>query len=111
MASGTEVQLVYDAANQLAAAGTPVRVVSFPSWELFSEQDEAYRKSVLPDEIKTRLAVEAGIGMGWERWVGDGGKILSIEHFGASAPFQTIYENFGLTAANVIKIVNEMRKA
>jgi transketolase len=111
MASGTEVQLIYDAAQQMAAAGTPVRVVSFPSWELFAEQDEAYRKSVLPDDVKTRLAVEAGIGMGWDRWVGDKGRILSIEHYGASAPFQTVYENFGLTAANVIKIVGDMRKA
>jgi transketolase len=111
MASGTEVQIVYDAAQQLAAAGTPVRVVSFPSWELFAEQDEAYQKSVLPDEIKARLAMEAGIGMGWERWVGDNGKILSIEHFGASAPYQTIYENFGMTAAHVVKMVNEMQKA
>ena len=110
MASGSEVQIAFEAAQKLVSAGTPVRVVSFPSWELFAEQDEAYRKSVLPDEIKTRLAVEAGIGMGWERWVGDHGKILSLEHFGASAPFQTVYENFGLTSANIVRLVGEMRQ-
>ena len=108
MASGSEVQLIVEAGQKLAAEGIAVRVVSFPSWELFAAQDEAYRKSVLPDEIPARLAVEAGIGMGWERWTGAKGQVLSIERYGASAPYQTIFEKFGFTAANVCALVRGM---
>jgi transketolase len=76
--------------------------VSFPSWELFEEQDEAYRIQVLPPEIKTRLSVEAAVSQGWERWVGDKGECISVERFGASAPYKIIFENYGLTVDNVI---------
>ena len=108
MASGSEVQLIYAAGSKLAEAGIPVRIVSFPSWELFKEQDETYQKSVLPDEIEARLSVEAGISMGWERWVGAKGKILSIDRFGASAPFQKIFEEFGFTTAHVQQMVRDL---
>jgi transketolase len=108
MASGSEVQLIFEAGQKLADAGIPVRIVSFPSWELFKEQDTAYQKSVLPDEIEARLAVEAAIGMGWERWVGAKGKILSIEHYGASAPYQIIFEQFGFTSAHVQQMVRDL---
>jgi len=108
MASGSELQLIVEAGQKLAAEGAAVRVVSFPSWELFAAQDETYRKSVLPDEIAPRLAVEAGIGMGWERWVGSKGKVLSIERYGASAPFQTIYEKFGLTPDHICTLAREL---
>ncbi len=97
MASGSEVSLIVEAAGILSAEGRSVRLVSFPSWELFAAQPLVYRQSVLPPTIKRRLAVEAGISLGWERWVGDQGAVIGIDHYGASAPYQTIYKNFGLT--------------
>ncbi|MEW6028328.1 MAG: transketolase [Chloroflexota bacterium] len=101
MASGSEVSLVLEAAQKLAEAGRSVRVVSFPSWELFEKQDAAYRESVLPKKIQARLAVEAGVSFGWERYVGSSGRVISIERFGASAPYKVIFEKFGLTVENV----------
>ncbi len=103
MASGSEVSLVYEAAARLAAEGVNVRAVSFPSWELFEEQDETYRESVLPGRVRKRLAVEAGAGMGWERYVGCEGAIISMERFGASAPGKILFEKFGFTLENVIQ--------
>jgi len=108
MASGSEVGLIVEAGNQLAATGLKVRLVSVPSWELFEAQDQAYRASVLPSDIKSRLAVEAGIGMGWERYVGDAGTIVSIEHFGASAPAPILFEKFGFTVENVMAKAREL---
>ncbi len=102
MASGSEVSLIYAAAQKLAEEGRSVRAVSFPSWELFEKQDEAYRESVLPKKIQARLAVEAGVSLGWERYVGASGKVISIERFGASAPYKVIFEKFGLTVENVV---------
>ncbi|MBI5932268.1 MAG: transketolase [Chloroflexi bacterium] len=102
MASGSEVSLVMDAAKKLHEQGNSVRVVSVPSWELFEKQDAAYRESVLPKKVAARVAVEAGIGMGWERFVGSGGKVISIERYGASAPYKVIYEKLGLTVENII---------
>ncbi len=101
MASGSEVTLVYEAGRKLADEGVSVRVVSFPCWELFEEQDEDYREAVLPAAVKTRMSVEAGATLGWERYVGLSGKILGIDHFGASAPYKTIFEHFGFTVDNV----------
>ncbi len=111
MASGSEVGLVVAAAEQLAAEGIGVRVVSFPSWELFLEQDEAYRESVLPPSIKARVAVEAGVRLGWERWVGDHGAVISMERFGASAPGPVVMEKFGFTVKNVIAKAKEVLSA
>lgn len=102
MASGSEVSLVVEAGLRLAAEGVNVRVVSFPSWELFKAQDSAYRETVLPPRVKARLAVEAGIGLGWERWVGDAGAILSLERYGASAPGARLFKEFGFTVENVV---------
>jgi transketolase len=102
MASGSEVSLIVQAGANLAAEGVSVRLVSFPSWELFELQDQKYREAVFPVSIKARLAVEAGVAQGWERWVGDQGSIISIEKFGASAPYQTIYTHYGLTVENVL---------
>jgi transketolase len=102
MASGSEVSLIVDAGALLASEGVNVRLVSFPCWELFAEQDEAYREQVLPPQVKNRLSVEAGVAQGWERWVGDQGDSISIERFGASAPYKVIYEHFGLTVDNII---------
>jgi len=102
MASGSEVALIHDAAQKLSAKGIAVRVVSFPSWSLFEEQPASYRRSILPDDVPLRLAVEAGVRQGWERYVGDKGKIISIERFGASAPYKVIFEHLGFTVDNVI---------
>ena len=90
MASGSEVGLIVEAGQRLAAQSLSVRLVSFPSWELFAAQDAEYRQSVLPETVKARLAVEAGVSMGWERWVGEKGDILAIDRFGASAPAETV---------------------
>ena len=102
MASGSEVHLCLEARERLQSEGIPTRVVSFPSWELFEAQDEAYRESVFPKEIKARISVEAACTFGWQRWVGDGGIAIGIDHFGASAPCQTLYEKFGLTVDNIV---------
>ena len=99
MASGSEVGLILESALKLADEGVGVRVVSFPSWELFEKQDDAYRESVLPKNIQKRLAVEAGAGIGWERYAQS---VISIEHYGASAPAKIIFEKFGFTVENVV---------
>jgi transketolase len=103
MASGSEVPIVVEAADRLVAEGVRVRVVSFPSFELFLIQDPEYQDSVLPRHITARLAVEAGVSMGWEKWVGDRGDVLGIDRFGASAPYKTIYTEYGLTPEGVIE--------
>jgi transketolase len=79
-----------------------VRLVSFPSWELFTAQSQEYRDSVLPETIKARLAVEAGVSMGWERWVGEKGGVLAIDRFGASAPYEAVFRELGMTVENVV---------
>ncbi len=103
MASGSEVQLIIDAGLKMAAEGVNVRLVSFPSWELFSLQPKDYRDQVLPGKTTARLAVEAGVSMGWERWVGDHGDVLGMQTFGASAPYQILYQQYGFTVENVIE--------
>jgi transketolase len=106
--TGSELQLCVEAAEQLTAAGKQVRVVSMPSWELFDAQDEAYQESVLPTAATKRLAVEAGISMGWCRYVGQAGDVISIERFGASAPGKTVLEKFGYTVENVVARANAL---
>ena len=108
MASGSELSLVADAAAKLAANGINVRVVSFASWELFSMQDKAYRDKVLPTDVVARLAVEAGVSMGWERWVGDQGGTIAIDRYGASAPAKTLFEHYGLTVERIIEKAGEV---
>ena len=107
MASGSEVGLIMDAAQKLHEAGKGVRVVSFPSWELFEMQDEAYKESVLPKGVQARLAVEAGASLGWERYAKS---VLGIDHYGASAPYKTIFEKFGFTVENVVARAKELMK-
>ncbi len=108
MASGSEVGLIVEAGKRLAEKGVAVRLVSVPSWRLFSEQDPAYKDSVLPPDVTARVAVEAAITMGWHKFVGSQGRILGIDHYGASAPAATVFEKFGLTADNVVKIAEEL---
>jgi transketolase len=100
--TGSEVNLCVEAAEQLRTQGTKVRVVSMPSWELFDAQDASYQESVLPKTVTKRLAVEAGISMGWCRYVGAEGDVISVEQFGASAPGGTVFEKFGYTVENVV---------
>ncbi|MFF4321831.1 transketolase [Streptomyces sp. NPDC001568] len=99
--TGSEVQLAVAAREALQAEGVPTRVVSMPSVEWFEEQDQEYKDSVLPPSVKARVAVEAGIGLTWHRYVGDAGRIVSLEHFGASADGAVLYREFGLTAEAV----------
>lgn len=101
MATGSEVHLALDSAASLATHGVAARVVSMPSWELFEAQEQSYRDSVLPPEIRARLSIEAGSTAGWHRWVGLDGDVIGIERFGASAPYKTIFEKFGFTVENV----------
>jgi transketolase len=102
--TGSELHLCFEAAENLEADGVPTRVVSLPCWERFEAQDEAYRESVLPFAVKKRVTVEAGVSMGWERYAGDEGAIIGIDHFGASAPADTILKEFGLTEARVTDV-------
>ncbi|HKU58777.1 MAG TPA: transketolase C-terminal domain-containing protein, partial [Gaiellaceae bacterium] len=102
IATGSELSLALDAARQMAADGTAVRVVSMPCWELFEQQPADYRDEVLPPDVKARLSVEAGVSLGWAKWVGDQGASISIEHFGASAPGPTVLDKFGFNVDNVV---------
>jgi len=103
MASGSEVHLVYEAGKQLMERGIAVRVVSMPSWELFEEQDENYRESVLPSDVAKRLAVEAGASFGWHKYTGLQGDVISIDRFGESAPAGLLFKKYGFTVENVIE--------
>jgi transketolase len=105
--TGSEVQLAVEAREQLQASGVPTRVVSMPSVEWFDEQDQGYRDSVLPPAVKARVAVEAGIGLTWHRFVGDAGRIVSLEHFGASADGKVLFREFGFTADAVAAAARE----
>ncbi|GIG23383.1 transketolase [Cellulomonas chitinilytica] len=105
--TGSEVQLAVAARETLEAAGVPTRVVSAPSLEWFAEQDEAYRESVLPRSVRARVSVEAGIALSWHKIVGDAGRTVSLEHFGASADYETLYREFGITAEAVVAAAHE----
>ena len=102
--TGSELQLAFGAAEALETDGVPARVVSLPCWERFEAQDQAYRDSVLPPAVTARVAVEAGVSLGWDRWVGDDGAIVGLDHFGASAPAGTIFEKFGFTVDRVADV-------
>jgi transketolase len=101
MASGSEVSLIMEAQETLAKEGIDARVVSMPCWELFLKQPQEYHDEVIPPEVKARLAVEAGVPLGWHQWVGDGGDIIGINKFGASAPASENYKQYGFTVENV----------
>jgi len=111
MASGSEVELIVAAAEKLVEGGIPVRLVSFPSWELFEAQPESYRRQVLPEGMRARVAVEAGVSLGWERYVGDKGVVLGINRFGASAPYKEVYKLVGLTVENVVAAAHKALSA
>ena len=102
-----EEKLAVAARETLEAEGIPTRVVSAPSLEWFAEQDEAYRESVLPSGVRARVSVEAGIAMSWHKIVGDAGRSVSLEHYGASADYETLYREFGLTPEAVAAAARE----
>ncbi len=102
LASGSEVHLALEAREILQAQGVPTRVVAMPSWEIFERQGDAYKAEVLPSHIRARLAVEAAVPMGWERYVGIHGDVIGLDHFGASAPYKVLMEQFGFTVENIV---------
>ena len=108
MASGSEVSLIVEAGKKLAEKGVAVRLVSVPSWQLFDEQDQAYKDSVLPPHVTARVAVEAGVTLGWHKFTGTQGRVLGIDRYGASAPAATVFEKLGLTVDNVVKAAEEL---
>ena len=107
IATGSEVHLAFEAQKQLEAEGVHVRVVSMPSWDLFEKQSKEYKEQILPSEIKKRLAVEAGSSLGWERYVGIDGGLITIDRFGASANGDKVLKEYGFSVENV---VSEMKK-
>jgi transketolase len=100
--TGSELQIAVDAREVFEGDGIPTRVVSMPCMDWFEAQDQAYQDSVLPPSVKARVSVEAGVAMPWYRWVGDAGEIVSIEHYGASADYQTLFREFGFTTEHVV---------
>jgi transketolase len=105
--TGSEVSLAVEARSALQADGIPTRVVSMPCREWFDQQDAGYREQVLPATVRARVSVEAAIGMGWRELVGDAGRIVSLEHFGASADYKTLYREFGITTESVVAAARE----
>lgn len=108
IASGSEVHIALEAAQQAAAEGKNIRVVSMPCWKIFDRQDEEYRERVLPSHVRKRIAIEAGTKAGWERYVGIDGVIIGMDSFGVSAPGKEVFEKFGITAKQVYRVLNEM---
>jgi transketolase len=108
IATGAEVHPALEAQRMLAARRIPVRVVSMPSWELFARQEADYREHVLPPQMTARVAVEAAVPFGWERWVGTRGRVIGINRFGASAPGEVNLERFGFTPTHIARAVEEV---
>jgi transketolase len=106
--SGSEVHVALAAAESLNKEGIRTRVVSMPSWELFAQQDQQYRESVLPPGVRKRVSIEAAATQGWERWITDDGIAIGIDHFGASAPGEKVMEEFGFTAQHVVDAVRRL---
>ncbi len=107
IATGSEVQLAVEAREALKSEGINARVVSAPSLEWFEEQDAAYRESVLPAAVAARVSIEAGLALGWSKYIGDKGRSVSIEHFGASADYKTLFREFGITTEAAVAAAKE----
>ncbi len=108
IASGSEIEIALAAAETLNTKNLAVRVVSMPSWELFEAQPQEYRRQILPSDVKVKVAVEAGSPQGWDRYVGEMGQVIGLDHFGASAPYQVLYEKFGISAEHVVEKALEL---
>jgi transketolase len=111
IAGGGEVAMCLEAREKLAADGVRCRVVSMPSFDLFEAQDEAYRRSVLPPDVRRRLAVEAASPLGWDRYVGPEGEIIAMRRFGASAPYPELQERFGFTAEAIAQAARRLARS
>jgi transketolase len=107
LATGSEVQIAIDAREQLKSEGVNARVVSVPCLEWFEEQDAAYRESVLPASVTARVSIEAGISLTWDKYLGDAGRNVSIEHFGASADYKTLFREFGITTEAAVSAAKD----
>jgi transketolase len=110
MGSGSEVHIALEAQSLLAQEGIAARVVSMPSWELFEQQPAHYRESVLPTAIKARVSIEAAVTHGWNRYTGSDGITIGLNRFGASAPYQEVYEHLGITAEAMVEVVKQLLK-
>lgn len=108
MASGSEVELIYNAKDELMKAGIDARVISVPSFELFDKQSKEYKEKIMPKTVRARVAVEAATSFGWHKYVGLDGEVISIDHFGASAPAEILFEKFGFTNENVVSICKKV---
>jgi transketolase len=108
IATGSEVALIVEAHETLKARGVRSRVVSMPSWDIFEHQPQSYREQVLPPAVKTRLAVEQASAMGWERYVGDNGRVIGMKAFGQSAPLKELQRKFGFEPDKVVEVAMEM---
>jgi transketolase len=108
IATGAEVHIALQAVRTLHAEGIAARLVSLPSWEVFQAQPGAYRESVLPSKVRARVAIEAAATFGWERWVGNHGIVIGIDHFGASAPGERVLKEFGFTPEHIIEAVKRL---
>jgi transketolase len=108
--SGSEVSICLEAQKALAKQKVSARVVSMPSWELFERTSQSYKDAVLPPQVTARVAVEAGISMGWERYVGSRGAVVGIDRFGASAPGSTVMDKYGMKAATIVAKTKELLK-
>jgi transketolase len=111
LANGSEIKLALEAAETLTGDGIAARVISMPSWKLFDDQPQEYKDKVLPKNVTTRVAIEAGATQGWHKYVGMNGKVIGLDHFGASAPINDLFTNFGITAESVVKAVQLLLKS
>ena len=108
MATGSELQLAVGARESLEAEGVPTRVVSMPCWEFFDAQPEAYREEVLPKSVTARVSIEAGVTLGWQKYVGDRGASIGLDRFGASAPGEVVLKKLGFTVERVVERAREL---
>jgi len=108
IATGSEMGITMEAREKLQSEGIPTRVVSMPCWEFFDAQSQKYKDEVLPPNVRARLAVEAGVSMGWAKYVGDAGDVLAVDKFGASAPAEDVFRDYGFTAENVVKLAKKL---
>ncbi len=108
LGSGTEVALALAAREQLEKDGIATRVVSLPSWYLFARQGASYRSAILPPDVPARVSIEAASTFGWDRWIGAGGAAVGLDHFGASAPAEVLYQQFGITAERIVEVARKM---
>jgi transketolase len=108
LATGSELSLAFDAGKKLEKQGRKVRVVSFPSWELFEKQSKRYQQSVLPAEVKRRISIEAGVTTGWQKYIGTEGVAIGIDTFGKCGPGEIVMEKFGFTVDNVVKLARKL---